>query len=994
MRRRTFFVNLGRFGAYGLFWSWNIIFLTFLVLGFVPIVAVELFWSMREGVIPAQFVLYASTLASIPLLAILLTLLTRIHKDPMRLLAFGYGVEGPLMILLGMRFFLIRQIVPAVALLLTVAALGMFTLCWQLLDGKISERSRGVALLRAAGLTLLLVTGIYISSWLLFYTIPIVVEVIKTIAKFISEIPALVEDLWRSLRSASRWEVPFLAVYLVLGSLLFLYTATLVVVLPIVVPILYARAWGQGLRAVAARVGAIPVYAVALVVLVGTVSFFIVANRQPQHRAFALLQRPPTTVAEAATLVGRQEEIRAGLLNAYLASFRYASSVGEVYHIRDMYNSALGVPWEETAGIQQLYEWIARPLLYEPAEAAVVDLRAAPQSSRWDDGSERPIVVEPQRAAELYEQFFDVPINTGERQAVVEAVRTTWQADQAEAAWQAVDDREIHLVQQEVTVDEHGDWADIELYEVYENRTFQRQEVVYYFSLPESAVITGVWLGTNANREERSVYQVAPRGAAQATYRNEVQRRVDPALVEQIGPRQYRLRIFPIEPRHESRTGANRTIRTYTSPPLHMWLTWRVFAEAGRWPMPKLAERRNVYWDRRSERLVNGTAMSELITVERDEFASWLPAMLAAIGDTTAQPHRIDFPGGESVIIQPIAPADLPQPTGNLSLAVVLDRSRSMITVADGVVAALDHFGELAKTGAVVDLYLTASQYRGEAPTVVALDELNGEDILYYGGQNSAELLAQYNQLHAELRGAAAYDGVFVLTDGTGYSLGEGNIALSASAAPLWMVHLGGFPLGYDDPTLEVIQASGGGVTDNLNDALTRFSVARAGLPDLNNGEMLDAVPDIIDGYAWALLETAAATAQFTDATVHQPSEAFAAFAARRLILAEMMRNRANLASLDILDELHAMAIEQSIVTPYSSMIVLINERQQQLLDALSSQTDRFDREFEDVGETLETLPNVLTGVPEPEEWLLIFVAVALLGWYVWQSRERLFVRS
>ncbi len=999
MRRRTFFVNLGRFGAYGLFWSWNIIFLTFLVLGFVPIVAVELFWSMREGVIPAQFVLYASTLASIPLLAILLALLTRIHKDPMRLLAFGYGVEGPLMILLGMRFFLIRQIVPAVALLLAVAALGMFTLFWQLLDGKISDRSRGAALLRAAGLTLLLVTGIYISSWLLFYTIPLFVEVIKAVAAFIPEIPTLVEDLWRSVHSASRWEMPFLAVYVVLGSLLFLYTATLLLVLPVVVPILYARAWGQGLRAVTVRVGAIPAYAVALVVVVGTVSLFIVANRQPQHRAFALLQRPPTTVAEAATLVGQQEEIRAGLLNAYLAPFRYASSVGEVYHIRDMYNSALDIPWEETAGLQQLYEWIARPLLYEPAEASVADLRAAPQSSRWDDGSGRPIVVEPQRAAELYEQFFDVPINTGERQAVVDAARTTWQADQAEAAWQAVDDREIHLVQQEITIEEHGDWADVELYEVYENRTFQRQEVVYYFSLPESAVITGVWLGTNANRAERSVYQVAPRGAAQATYRNEVQRRVDPALVEQIGPRQYRLRIFPIEPRQETRVGTNRAIRTYTSPPLHMWLTWRVFAEAGHWPMPKLAERRNVYWDRRSERLVNGATMSELITADRDDNASWLPPTIAATGDTTAQTHRVDFPSGQSVIIQPITPADLPQPTGTLSLAVVLDRSRSMVTVADGVLAALDRFGELAKSGAVIDLYLTASHYRGEAPSVVALDELaldelNGEDILYYGGQNSAELLAQYNDLHAELRGAAAYDGVFVLTDGTGYSLGEGDVALSASPSPVWMVHLGGFPLGYDDPTLEVIQASGGGVTDNLNDALTRFAVARAGLPALNAVEMLGAVPDVIDGYAWALVPTDLADEQFTDATVNQPSEAFAAFAARRLILAEMMRHRADLASLDILDALHAMAIEQSIVTPYSSMIVLINERQQGLLDDLSSQADRFDREFEDVGETLETLPNVLTGVPEPEEWLLIFVAVALLGWYAWQSRERLFVRG
>ena len=75
-------------------------------------------------------------------------------------------------------------------------------------------------------------------------------------------------------------------------------------------------------------------------------------------------------------------------------------------------------------------------------------------------------------------------------------------------------------------------------------------------------------------------------------------------------------------------------------------------------------------------------------------------------------------------------------------------------------------------------------------------------------------------------------------------------------------------------------------------------------------------------------------------------------------------------------------------------MIVLINERQQKLLDELAAQEDRFAREFEDVGETPANTTDLLTGVPEPEEWLLIFVAVAMLGWYLWQSRARLWARG
>jgi len=230
------------------------------------------------------------------------------------------------------------------------------------------------------------------------------------------------------------------------------------------------------------------------------------------------------------------------------------------------------------------------------------------------------------------------------------------------------------------------------------------------------------------------------------------------------------------------------------------------------------------------------------------------------------------------------------------------------------------------------------------------------------------------------------YDAVFVISDGTGYSLGEGDVEVSASDIPIWMVHLGGLPLGYDDPTLEVLQASGGGVTHSLDHALTRFAVATQGLADFADLDIGQAMPDAIDEYGWAFMKPNEAAERYTEAILHAPSDDFAAFAGRRIILAEMMRHRGDLASLDILDELHAMAIEHSIVTPYSSMIVLINQRQQRMLDELSAQADRFAREFEDVGET-PGVGAILTGVPEPEEWLLLIVATALLGWYAYRSR-------
>ncbi|HBY93743.1 MAG TPA: hypothetical protein DEP84_07195 [Chloroflexi bacterium] len=60
---------------------------------------------------------------------------------------------------------------------------------------------------------------------------------------------------------------------------------------------------------------------------------------------------------------------------------------------------------------------------------------------------------------------------------------------------------------------------------------------------------------------------------------------------------------------------------------------------------------------------------------------------------------------------------------------------------------------------------------------------------------------------------------------------------------------------------------------------------------------------DVIDGYLWMTLSTQAADAGRDDAvTIHAAGHDFAAFAARRLILAEMRRQRSELDQLDTLD--------------------------------------------------------------------------------------------
>lgn len=951
--------------AYGLFWSWNLIFLAFMLFGFGPQILPDMILAVRTRTVPVAFLVYALLLIAIPALAVILGL-TVLRRSPGRLFTLGYGVEGPLMLMLAIRFFIVREMTPAVTLLLAIGGLGIATLLWQILDRNIHSRGSLLTHLRLIGLTLLLAIGLYASIWIAFYVLPVSIYLWEGISDMVGNLSEIFRDLRTAMAdlSAGAWRwIPFY----ILGFILLVYTATLFFLMPIAVPIIYARSWRRGQSAMIVNYGRARAITLSSGVFVLCVLSLVLVSRQPQQQAFAMLETPPSSPAEAQALLKEEKAIRAGLLNAYLAPQRYFSAVGEVRHVSAMYEYTLDMSPRQAVAVQDLYETLTRPVLYKPVKTPQKDA----VGRRLDNQALRQ---EPLQAAELYEQFFDQTIVEGEREAVVRAARSNWSIDQAQAAWRMVDDREVHLTHQEVKVTENGDWAEFELYEVYKNQTGQQQEVVYYFSLPESAVITGVWLGESPDRDQRFAYRVAPRGAAQATYRNEIRERVDPALVEQIGPRQYRLRAFPVQPTRLQRDrNASRSI-VQEAPPLHMWLTWRTMAVDDAWPMPTMAYKRNVYWDESTERLVNGQPMVA-------DSGAWLPATLPAANPIQPMTHRVDFSNGETVIARPVTPGEIPEPTGDLRLAVVLDRSRSMNERADEVQAALAQLARLTEEGTEVDVYLTASEFRGEEPAVASLAKVNAENIVYFGGQNAAELLVQFDALNK----GTDYDAILVLTDGSGYELDDEGLEVPIPDGPVWMVHLGGnFPLGYDDATLEAIQASGGGVAGSIEEAMTRFLVG------LEAGLDPSATLDFIDGYLWQTMATAAVDGGADILVVtHSPGDDFAALAARRIILAEMGRQAANLAELEKLDQLHAIAIEQGIVTPFSSMIVLVEARQERLLERLKNRDDRFEREYEDVGETEQLPPMNVTGVPEPEEWLLIGLAAGMLLRYLYTRRSR-----
>ncbi len=950
--------------CYGLFWAWNAIFLAFMLLGFAPLILPELLLAAQANIVPVSFAANALLLILIPIVAVILGI-TVLRRRPRQLFAFGYVVEGPLMLLAALRLFVIRELTTVLAFVLVIAAIGTLSFMWELLDRKIAERGALLTALRVLGLTLLALVTLYVSVWLAFYALPVAAFLIRGFIEWLLHLDDFVRGILSAFQDFPRnlvW-IPFAF----FGMLTFLFSATLFVLMPLVIPLLVLRAWWLAVQQSSARFGKLRVATLASATAVVCAFLFVFMNQQPQTDAFARLKTIPANAAQAQQLAAQEETIRAGLLNAYLAPQRYFSSVGEVQHIRDLYRSAFNLYDENFDWLQRSYEAIASPLLYKPAGEPVAN-------ARRNDGA---MFRESIEAAELYENYFDETIFNGERAAVLNSLGSTWDVVGAQQRLQDAADREVHLNKQEINFVEHGDWADFELHEEYQNESGTRQEVVYYITLPESAVITGVWLGNSDNRAERVAYRVSPRGAAQQVYREQVRVNVDPALVEQIGPRQYRVRVFPIEPKtlgYQARDFGMRASFVQQGPPLHLWLTWRAMANENSWTLPYLAEKRNVYWDAKTTRTANG----QPFTTDADE---WLPATLPAASQITPTTHRFDFADGTTVLAQPLADAALPLLPNNLRIAAVVDRSRSMLPRAQDVQNALAELKTISERGAQIDVYLTASKYRGESATRVSLDELNQNALSYMGGQNPAELVQQFGAL----RGAEKYDAVFVLTDGTGYALGASDAKPASVDAPLWFVHLGGkFPLGYDDATLQEIQATGGGVTSSVQEALQRFAAAYAVRHGpLFEGVAGDTIADYVDGYIWYTLTPNSPRERFSEFT---SDENFAPFAARRLILANVQRERASLQQLNTLDELHALAKQYSVVSPYSSMIVLINQAQQKRLDELEKQGDRFQRETEEVGQTQS--PFAVTAVPEPHEYLLMALGAGLLAWY-WRKRKQ-----
>jgi putative PEP-CTERM system integral membrane protein len=375
---------------------------------------------------------------------------------------------------------------------------------------------------------------------------------------------------------------------------------------------------------------------------------------------------------------------------------------------------------------------------------------------------------------------------------------------------------------------------------------------------------------------------------------------------------------------------------------VHLWFRYQTPSEDGVWPLPQLIEARNVYWNH-----------------------EWLPRPKRASNPGALRPIGFRLPGDALVIASPESERSLRPGTLGGRFAVVLDRSRSMATIQDRVAAAFSTLDAALGADGDFDLYLTSAKSRGEPPSrVLHARGFDARAVVDFGGQSARELLEQFEAL----RGNERYDGVVVLSDRGGYELTRaGPAGRCTKSAPIWWVHLGGeLPAAYDDATLEAIQSSGGGVTTSVDQALARL------------GQAIDEAGDlgVAGGYAWTLAHRVG-----PEPNIEWASPNLGPLAAARLLGAAIRTG----VDAQALDRLHALARSVGIVSPYSSMIVVVNDLQWQRLTAAEAASDRFEREVENGDKPLDLPPPsalvTISATPEPAEWaLLILLAAGLLA--------------
>lgn len=846
-----------QWASHALFWGWNGLAVLTVWVGLGPEVMVDLVRAAWAGVVPTTYLWTCGVLWVVPVLGLVLGALWW-RRSPARLMALLYGVELPVMVAALLRLFAIHELTPSLQLAVGALSMGIGALLWALRRGPEVDSALGQVVL-TVGLLTGATVGVWWSLVLGSVAVPVSLDLLRDIA-----------------RALTVWSRPVGLLWTLAG----IATAAVFVVFPVAMAAVLGRSAAVGLRGLSRQVGRGAAVATAVVTVGGLLAAGVATSQQQAEAAMALSEDPVAALSDPT-------RVHEGLVDAYLSSYRYLGGPDVLDEVGRLWDRSVA----EGAGdrLRPLWAWVYSPLLYEGFD-----------DTSWDD---------PSQAAERYRAVFDTPIERAAQDRIVWARRNTWQWWDAAAGMIDAGEERVWLEQQEVSIRENGGAYVVTVHDVLRNRTPRDREVVVTFSLPDNAAITGLWLGEDDDQDAAFTHRVSPRGAAQQVYAEQVRRSVDPALVEQVGPNQYRLKAFPVPARGSAWEDAEAL--SELGRPMHVWLEYAVLPvidDDGGWvvPAPQVSEVRNLYWTADTVRTVNG---AEVVG------DAWVPEL------GPAEPP--DSVTAGACVAEPVG-----LNTGEPKLdnaVLVVDLTRSMAAHRPALVDALEAWGDRPRVCVRHDGLVRCPSGSGRTWTLA-------------GSLPLASVLAEAAKSHV-VRTAGD---VVLLTDASTYDTAVDGIELPRGLPGITAVHLGGLAAGYSDAVAAQLEGGAFESWEAFMDA--RRGAARDGWRVKTGGDCVGRDDPLM--------------AIFTVQHV------------RRLA-----RFGADLSALSDLDGAHALAVSADVVTPVSSMIVLVNLEQHRRLDDLEARSDRFEREVESGA----TSPLGLSTTPEPHEWALLLVAAVLL---------------
>ncbi|MBI4130495.1 hypothetical protein HY468_04215 [Candidatus Roizmanbacteria bacterium] len=659
--------------------------------------------------------------------------------------------------------------------------------------------------------------------------------------------------------------------------------------------------------------------------------------------------------------------VKSRLFNIFMSRYTYLSDENAYL---TLYRNLNATPYdyqqdnEPSLFIQRLFNSVALPFIYQ--------------------GGFREDVTQ---AASGYQALFDASIQAGEQETMVRLLSQSPFTD-SNATILDTANQKVRLLQRDTSVelDPSGLLAKVTIQEAYQNTTTNQQEVYYEFTLPEDAVIVSLQLGTDLVFSPQSMDKLkpvsdtqptpaeaviipettgtpagqpdqhegvsAPKGAAEETYEEQIRRTRDPALLAQTGPRQYKLRVYPIPPESTLINQSGGRVVKYQKV---RW-SYVTLATKNGIEMPNITQQRNVFANKETDYAyyVNGSQVPSL-----DQFKDQLAERTVCNATTqletvyedtvmTFTPHGI-LSGTRPYICDTnqISSTNV----ANKKVVLLIDTSYSTGDTVKKELQSNPLYTSLVENN-TVDAYFFNS-FVSNSVSFSTFDELF--DLVTPVGET--------DRLRVLTAIPSHYDMVLMITDDNPFDLAGTQAKPSTTRPWIAVIHAGDHLPPYHDQLMSQLIHADAVVTTSVSQALNRYTI----LQQVKNNQNFFTMNE--HGIWYQRPYTEGESTPLTDPY----SNVLQHIIARNLLYRQIETQTNDLNSLVFLDSLNAQAQALGIVTPYSSLIALVNDQQEQQLAEAVRRDDRYLSESE-YGDGFAA-----SAVPEPHEWLLLITGGVLI---------------